>query len=422
MRFAIKNWPIRDWLIKNWRKPASYVFPEGLILLGALVYTQSHWLQNALGTFADLYPYAIFGAGVLLGWRFHRSRLLFALLIITTADRTLVHFAVGHGLGRDHVVFQAIAVLLPLNLAALALTAERGFVTPPGLVRLAIIGLQIAAVALLDRTMPGPTAALLHLRLLLPGLVGWTPLADPALLAFLLAFGLQIAGQLMSPTHTQRSYLWALAAAFLGLNALRPGNPDPMTFYLATACLILIAAVVEASYHMAYEDSLTGLPARRALTEALLRQGGHYAVAMADVDHFKQINDRHGHDVGDQVLKMVAAKLALVGSGGHAFRYGGEEFAMLFPGKSVDECLPEVETLRRTVEDTRFILRSRIRSRRKRTEPVVAEKGPGTRVPVTISIGVAEKDPRHTKPDQVVKAADRALYRAKEGGRNQVTT
>jgi len=313
-------------------------------------------------------------------------------------------------------------VLLPLNLAALALTAERGFVTPPGLVRLAIIGLQIAAVALLDRTMPGPTAALLHLRLLPPSLVGWTPLADPALLAFLLAFGLQIAGQLMSPTHTQRSYLWGLAAAFLGLNALRPGNPDPMTFYLATACLILIAAVVEASYHMAYEDSLTGLPARRALTEALLRQGGHYAVAMADVDHFKQINDRHGHDVGDQVLKMVAVKLALVGSGGHAFRYGGEEFAVLFPGKSVDECLPEVETLRRTVEDTRFILRSRIRSRRRRTEPVVAEKGPGTRVPVTISIGVAEKDPRHTKPDQVVQAADRALYRAKEGGRNQVKT
>src|SRR2546422_7863084 len=133
-------------------------------------------------------------------------------------------------------------------------------------------------------------------------------------------------------------------------------------------------------------------------------------------------NDRHGHDVGDQVLKMVAVKLALVGNGGHAFRYGGEEFAVLFPGKSVDEYLPEVETLRRTVEDTRFILRSRIRSRRKRTEPVVAEKGPGTRVPVTISIGVAEKDPRHTKPDQVVKAADRALYRAKEGGRNQVKT
>ena len=422
MRFHLENWPIGNWLIKNWRKPASYVFPEGLILLGALVYTHSHWLQNTLGAFADLYPYAVFGAGVLLGWRFHRSRLLFALLLMTVGDRTLAHFAAGQGLGRDHVVFQAIALLLPLNLAALALTAERGFVTLPGLVRLGIIGVQIAVVALLDRTMPGPTAALLHLRLLPPGIVRWTPLADPALLAFLVAFGLQLAGQLISPTSTQRSYLWAMAALFLGVNGLRPGNPDPMTFYLATACLILIAAVVEASYHMAYEDSLTGLPARRALNEALLRLGGHYTLAMADVDHFKNINDRHGHDVGDQVLKMVAAKLALVGGSGRAFRYGGEEFAVLFPGKSVEECLQELETLRQTVEETRFILRSRIRSRRKRAEPVVAEKGPGTRVPVTISIGVGEKDPRHTKPDQVVKAADRALYRAKEGGRNQVRT
>src|SRR2546426_2126284 len=59
---------------------------------------------------------------------------------------------------------------------------------------------------------------------------------------------------------------------------------------------------------MAYEDTLTGLPARRALNEALLRLGGQYSVAMIDVDHFKRINDRHGHDVGDQVLKMIAAR------------------------------------------------------------------------------------------------------------------
>src|SRR5439155_477780 len=84
---------------------------------------------------------------------------------------------------------------------------------------------------------------------------------------------------------------------------------------LATGALILIVAVVEASYHMAYQDSLTGLPARRALNEALLRLGGHYTVAMLDVDHFKRINDHHGHDVGDQVLKMIAAKLAQLTGG-----------------------------------------------------------------------------------------------------------
>jgi diguanylate cyclase (GGDEF)-like protein len=140
---------------------------------------------------------------------------------------------------------------------------------------------------------------------------------------------------------------------------------------------------------------------------------------MLDVDHFKRINDRHGHDVGDQVLKMIAAKLAAVGGGGKAYRYGGEEFAVIFPGRGAEQSVPDLEALRQVVEDTRFILRARFRSKKKK-EKVLTDRGPGERVPVTISIGVAEKTDRHTKWEQVVKAADRALYRAKEGGRNQV--
>ncbi|HEV2750202.1 MAG TPA: GGDEF domain-containing protein [Gemmatimonadales bacterium] len=393
--------------------------PEVPIILAAIVYTQAQWLQSLLAPLAPFYPYAVFGAGVLIGWRFHRSRLLFALLLLAIADRTLVFFAVGHGLARDRVILQAIGVLLPLNLAALPLTSERGFITPPGLARLALILGQVVFVSFLDREAPGTAAALLHTQLLPKWLFNWTSLADPALLAFLMAGGLVLAAQLMAPTSTGRSFAWALLPIFLGLSVVRPGNPGFSTFYLATGALILIVAVVEASYHMAYQDSLTGLPARRALNEALLRIGGQYSVAMLDVDHFKRINDRHGHDVGDQVLKMIAAKLAQVGGGGKAYRYGGEEFAVIFPGCGAEQCVPDLEALRQLVEDTRFILRSRFRSKKKK-EKVLTDRGPGERVPVTISIGVAEKTDRHTKWEQVVKAADRALYRAKEGGRNQV--
>ena len=400
-------------------KAAAYSLPEIPIILAALIYTNSRGLQRSLGAIAFYYPYAMFGAGLLLGWRFHRSRLLFALLVLALVDRSLLAFVASHGFTRDHVAFQAIAFLLPLNLAALALTAERGVFTPPGLVRLSVILGQVALVAILDRGAPGAAGALLHARLLPPSWFAWTPLADPALLAFLVAAGLMGAGQLLSPTATGRSFCWSLLPAFLGLSAVRAGNPGFSTFYFATSALILIIAVVEASYHMAYQDSLTQLPARRALNEALLRLGSQYTVGMVDVDHFKRINDSHGHDVGDQVLKMVAARLAHVGGGGRAYRYGGEEFAVIFPGKGAEECLPELEALRKVVEDAKFILRSRIRSKRKK-EKILAEKGPGRRVPVTVSIGVAERDSRHSKPDQVVKAADRALYRAKDGGRNQV--
>src|SRR5205809_730139 len=112
-------------------KALSYGLPEAPIILAALAYTHTDWLQSVLGRLAPFYPYAVFGAGVLLGWRFHRSRLLFALLLVTLADRTLLHFAVGQGLARHPVVLQAIGVLLPLNLAALLLGAERGVLTPP---------------------------------------------------------------------------------------------------------------------------------------------------------------------------------------------------------------------------------------------------------------------------------------------------
>lgn len=398
----------------------SYGLPEAPIIAAAVLYTHATWLQRLVAPLAPFYPYAVFGAGVLLGWRFHRSRLLFALLVLALADRSILHFAVvGRGFTQDRVLFQAIGVLLPLNLAALTLMAERGFFTPPGLVRLAFILGQVALVAILDRATPGLTAALLHTRLLPGWLFAWTPLADPALLAFFVSAGLIAAGQLVAPTQTGRSFAWALVPTFLGLSAVRPGSPGFSTFYLATAALILIVAVVEASYHMAYQDGLTGLPARRALNEALLRLGSVYSVAMIDVDHFKRINDRHGHDVGDQVLRMIAAKLAAVGGGGKAYRYGGEEFAVIFPGRAAEACLPDLNELRQTVEDTRFILRARFRSKKKR-EKVVTDRGPGERVPVTISIGVAERTERHAKPDLVVKAADRALYRAKEGGRNQV--
>ena len=170
---------------------------------------------------------------------------------------------------------------------------------------------------------------------------------------------------------------------------------------------------------MAYHDELTGLPGRRALTEALLRVGGRYAVAMVDVDHFKRFNDTYGHQVGDQVLRMVAAKLDRVGGGGRSFRYGGEEFAILFPNASAADAFPHIETLRKTIEATRFALRGPGRPRKK---PATARPRPTSRkeVSVTVSVGLAERDGRKTNAQQVIAAADKALYRAKGSGRNRV--
>ena len=141
---------------------------------------------------------------------------------------------------------------------------------------------------------------------------------------------------------------------------------------------------------------------------------------MVDVDHFKRFNDTYGHDAGDHVLRLVAAQLAQSPGGGTAYRYGGEEFALVFPGRGQEECLPHLEELREMVETHRFTMRRRFRPRVKPK----ADKGRKSRlaIVITVSIGVAERNHRNTSPDQVVQAADRALYRAKEAGRNRVST
>src|SRR2546421_12177883 len=112
---------------------------------------------------------------------------------------------------------------------------------------------------------------------------------------------------------------------------------------------------------------------------------------MIDVDHFKRINDRHGHDVGDQVLRMIAAKLAQVPGGGKAYRYGGEEFAVIFAARGGEECVPDLDKLRTIGEDTRFILRARFRPKTKK-EKGLTHRGPGERPPETRSIRRAERN------------------------------
>jgi diguanylate cyclase (GGDEF)-like protein len=168
---------------------------------------------------------------------------------------------------------------------------------------------------------------------------------------------------------------------------------------------------------------LQTLQGRRALDEQLRALGPRYTLAMIDVDHFKKFNDTHGHDIGDQVLKLVAARLAETGGGGLAFRYGGEEFSVLFPGRSLKEALPYLERTRAAVERYRMAVRSDERSRHE--EAGIRRRGdaaPTKLLSVTVSVGAAEPEVERQPPAQVLKAADEALYRAKKGGRNRVCT
>lgn len=208
--------------------------------------------------------------------------------------------------------------------------------------------------------------------------------------------------------------------------ALPRGAAQPLELVLMSAAALtsLCISLAHEGFHMAFRDELTGLPGRRALNERLQRMGRVYTLAMADVDHFKAFNDTHGHDVGDQVLRMVASQLRRVPGGGQAYRYGGEEFTLVFPGKTAAEAMPHLETVRRAIEA--YQMRLRDKPARPKADQIGQRRrggrgGRGARpLRVTVSIGVAERSDALRAPDAVIKAADQALYKAKDGGRNQV--
>ena len=191
--------------------------------------------------------------------------------------------------------------------------------------------------------------------------------------------------------------------------------------FIAAAGVTLLVAVLQESHRLAFRDELTSLPSRRALEERLPALGPSYAVAMIDVDHFKQFNDTHGHHVGDQVLKLVAARLARIEGGGQSYRYGGEEFCVLFPERSLDDAMPHLERLRKDIEDYRIAVRGGDRPKgREAGSRLRAARSPEKTLSVTVSIGAAERDDTLIRPLLVIRAADEALYRAKRAGRNRV--
>jgi len=162
---------------------------------------------------------------------------------------------------------------------------------------------------------------------------------------------------------------------------------------------------------IALRDPLTGLGNRRALQEDLdllearvTRYGHNYCMALLDVDHFKSYNDRYGHQAGDGVLQTVAAQLREKARGGDAlYRYGGEEFLCIFPEQSLASGTQAVERMRVGVER------------------LAIEHADNPRGVLTVSAGLAMMDPASIRSvSEVLKAADEALYRAKQLGRNRV--
>jgi GGDEF domain-containing protein len=395
------------------------LFP--LLLLGMPSFSPEGDLLN----FLAYLPYLALGVLGFLGWQIKQTRILFTAAFLAFAYYGLMRPESVQPLGLGRTRFPVLLSLgMPAALALLYWSREAGIFGLRTLGRLGLSLLPLAALLLHLRLDP-----MGHLRLVRWDFLPWPGYRLPD--ASVLSLAVLAATYLAVRDAKVRPFLGALLAAqpallfALHVSVLQSRTPaeERVHFVVAFAALsaILLHAIFMLYWRRVYVDELTEVPNRRALDEDLANLSGRWAAAMVDIDHFKRFNDRWGHDEGDNVLRMVARHLAEAG-GGKAYRYGGEEFCVLYDGLDLAEAAERAEAMRRSLAERAFYRRGANPSRRPRGRRDRGRGERGPRLRITVSVGVAAPDKHHPESDTVLRQADKALYRAKGKGRNRTET
>lgn len=404
------------------RNVLKLVLPFLLMAAAYYFYKETRTLARAQLDIIELSPYVIFAVGAVISWKFNRSREFFNFIVLALALASIEYLP---GMAKPSFpiaandIYTLISLMIPLNIGLFSLFRERGILSLWGVLRIGMILSQVLIAIWLLRPEQGGFLSLITKDMLPVSLTSITAVSQLSVSIFLTALVLLITRQVKYKTSQDIAFIAVLCALFYVLHE----NRDPMMYvvFFAASGIVLVTSIIQDSYSMAFTDELTGLPSRRALKQDMMKLGMNYVIAMLDIDHFKKFNDTYGHDTGDEALKLVASVIKDVTGGGKSYRYGGEEFTILFPGKSVQDALPHLEQLREQIAKRPFTLRNRKGRGKSKSRRKTRNSRAGKQIYITVSIGLAQKSEKHKKPDAVMKSADTALYRAKKKGRNCVS-
>ncbi|BDM25181.1 GGDEF domain-containing protein [Pseudomonas sp. LRP2-20] len=404
---------------------ASHFLPSLFLLLAGLAAAYVRDLSVFFTSLFNVLPTLVLLLGGAYCAVYRRQRELFLMVTVYIAYfllDTQTDYYRDNGRVREDaaVIFHLVCLLLPALYGLFGAWQERTHLAQDLLARFAVLFAVGSVAVALEQSFPQALLSWLA-EIRWPSLHGqWMSLIQMVYPVFLVVFALLVVQYLREPRPLHAAQLIGL----IGIFWMLPKTfilPFTLNIMCSQVMLMIAAAVSHEAYQMAFRDELTGLPGRRALNERMQRLGRNYVIAMTDVDHFKKFNDTHGHDVGDQVLRLVASRLSKVTGGGRAYRYGGEEFALVFAGKTAEECVPHVEAVREMIAN--YTMHLRDQNSRPQDDSTGRQRRSGSAggtVSVTISIGVAERLVDHRNPEEVLKSADQALYSAKGAGRNCV--
>jgi diguanylate cyclase (GGDEF)-like protein len=413
---------IRAWLLVSQMSPVfshlkqfiTLVVPTLAIgiLLWVLYAFKYQWVTTWLTELAWL-SYLGLCIAVIIAWKFGRSRLVYACLLL---GLFLNHEWLTLPEQRPQLIFQWAT----LSFIFLFLSKDKGFSPRNALFSLGVLclcGLFSWLIIPSLQLMIEPKLADFDnvLYQLSPAM---REMASPWDWIFLLTAGVIAAIRLfVKIDNTHNALFFGLIA--VTLMYITRDQQVNLIVIVCMSCLVCYS-VIKDSFTMAFMDELTDIPSRRALMQFVQTLGRKYVVVMSDIDHFKKFNDTYGHDVGDEVLKLVASKLAQVQGGGKTFRFGGEEFVIIFPHKTAEQVAPIVELVRQTIADYGIALRVKPRpTKPNKTQKGLTNKTSKTKiVKVTTSFGIAQRTAENLDFPSIMKQADIALYGAKKAGRN----
>ncbi len=406
----------------------SYLFIAfiPIILYFAALKGQHVPLSDSVFNFLGFIPYIGLVMLAFLGLRLNQTRITFVALILLACYYWLHNptFFINLGIGRIRSG-QIISMAIPLTYCAIFAFKETHLKSWHTLGRLGI--------ALLPFTL------LIGFFALAPGgfhkMASWNFLWKshtfkiPLLAFFFSAIYVVVANFLHD--KNLRSFRYALAIAIIPaiysahILTRTPIKGYQLTFNIVIPFTVLIVILMHSIFKMywnkVYIDELTEIPNRRALDEMLLSLKGEYTLGMVDIDHFKKFNDTYGHDQGDSVLRCVANHI-YTESNNRAYRYGGEEFFIVFKNVEAEDAYIFANKIRRKLEERPFYIRKEKEQRAQTTKKARGQAAEidKKKVQITISIGLASPNKNVFHPQDVIKEADKALYKAKQEGRNCV--
>ncbi|MFW2438683.1 MAG: diguanylate cyclase [Arenicellales bacterium] len=405
---------------------STLLISTGMLALALLLLPWAENVPAGINQIRHYAPYPVLVVTMILSLLFNQTRLFFVLyltaifLLLILGDLNPPAYFSGI---EEYKFIQLVFLVYLVTLIFFLFVQERGVLTVKGGLRL-LLCTALPLVPLFLAMEPSfISTSWLSLTIFPQEISQFLPLSDVIVALYILAMAIVLLALWFHTELVESSFFALLLGAGLALYFFPVMARVEFIFFIAL--LAVLVFILRNSFYLAYRDELTSLAGRRSLREQMDKLGSLYSIAMIDVDFFKKFNDRYGHDTGDQVLKMVAGKIARAGGGSKAYRYGGEEFTLVFPGRSVKDTLPFLESLRNSIADETFIIRGKGRPRQK---PAGKNKSSGKKtrslkngVNVTVSIGVADNQGAGSTGKEVLKISDKALYRAKKKGRNRVS-